>query len=190
MAAKVLQHRRGTTTQHSSFVGEIGEFTYNTDTHSIHVHDGVTAGGHEIMTKERADALYVGSGGKVPSISGAPIYVSATPTNNATYTYTMTTDAFVTMSCTSGCARSIVTHSGGDNYDDWTEDEYYGNTVLKVDVDDLNIKPSTTVKKESQSFSARFFALKGQAIKVFCNRTDRGSSDIPHSFSATIYPHA
>lgn len=47
--AKVLQHRRGTTAEHKNFVGAEGEITVDTDKKSILVHDGVTAGGHEIL---------------------------------------------------------------------------------------------------------------------------------------------
>lgn len=44
--AKQLQLRRGTTAQHSTFTGAIGEVTVNTDNNKLIVHDGVTAGGH------------------------------------------------------------------------------------------------------------------------------------------------
>ena len=103
MAAKVLQHRRGTTTQHSSFVGEIGEFTYNTDTHSIHVHDGVTVGGHEIMTKERADALYVGGilSGKGVGRGGLNINFSLTYTT-AKNGYTVPASGIASFYCELG----------------------------------------------------------------------------------------
>jgi len=44
--AKKLQLRRGTTSQHSSFTGAVGEVTVDTDKDVIVVHDGSTAGGH------------------------------------------------------------------------------------------------------------------------------------------------
>ena len=43
--AKRLQLRRGTTAEHSSFTGAIGEVTVDTDKDAIILHDGVTAGG-------------------------------------------------------------------------------------------------------------------------------------------------
>ena len=46
--AKKLQLRRGTTSQHSSFTGAVGEVTVDTDKDSLVVHDGSTAGGHAI----------------------------------------------------------------------------------------------------------------------------------------------
>lgn len=43
--ATILQLRRGTTVQHSSFTGAVGEVTVDTTKDTIVVHDGTTAGG-------------------------------------------------------------------------------------------------------------------------------------------------
>lgn len=40
-----VQQRRGTTSQHSTFTGLLGEITVDTDKKTIVVHDGSTAGG-------------------------------------------------------------------------------------------------------------------------------------------------
>ena len=40
-----VQFRRGTTTQNNAFTGAIGEITYDTDTKTLRLHDGTTAGG-------------------------------------------------------------------------------------------------------------------------------------------------
>ena len=45
MAAYAIQFRRGTTTEHSSFTGLLGEVTVDTTKKSLVVHDGSTAGG-------------------------------------------------------------------------------------------------------------------------------------------------
>ena len=47
--AKPLRPKRGTTAKNDAFVGLPSEITVDTDKHSIRVHDGVTAGGHEIL---------------------------------------------------------------------------------------------------------------------------------------------
>lgn len=44
--ATQIQSRRGTTAQHSSFTGAIGEITVDTDKDTVVVHDGSTVGGH------------------------------------------------------------------------------------------------------------------------------------------------
>lgn len=43
--AKQVQLRRGTTTEHNSFTGAVGEATVDTTLNTIRVHDGTTVGG-------------------------------------------------------------------------------------------------------------------------------------------------
>lgn len=61
MPAFAIQLRRGTTAQHASFTGLVGEVTVDTDKDTIVVHDGVTAGGYPL-----AKASEVASGGLDP----------------------------------------------------------------------------------------------------------------------------
>jgi hypothetical protein len=49
--AKQLQLRRGTTTEHASFTGVVGEVTVDTDKDTAVVHDGSTAGGTPLATE-------------------------------------------------------------------------------------------------------------------------------------------
>lgn len=49
--AKVVQHRRGTTTDHSTFTGAQGEVTVDTTKWTVVVNDGTTAGGHPLATE-------------------------------------------------------------------------------------------------------------------------------------------
>ncbi len=64
--AKQVQLRRGTTSEHSSFTGAIGEITVDTSLNTARVHDGSTAGGtrlarySEIVTSSRQ--VVAGSG--------------------------------------------------------------------------------------------------------------------------------
>ena len=53
--AKPLRPKRGTTAKNDAFVGLASEITIDTDKHSIRVHDGVTAGGHEILPANMID---------------------------------------------------------------------------------------------------------------------------------------
>ncbi len=48
MPAFALQLRRGTTAEHSTFTGLVGEVTIDTDKDTIVIHDGVTAGGYPL----------------------------------------------------------------------------------------------------------------------------------------------
>jgi len=45
-----VQFRRGTTAQNNSFTGAQGEISVNTSNNTLRVHDGVTAGGTELIT--------------------------------------------------------------------------------------------------------------------------------------------
>jgi hypothetical protein len=44
-----VQLRRGTTSQHSSFTGAVGEVTVDTTKDTVVVHDGTTVGGHPLV---------------------------------------------------------------------------------------------------------------------------------------------
>ena len=53
--AKQLQLRSGTTTEHNTFTGAVGEVTVDTTKDTLVVHDGVTVGGHPVAAKANAD---------------------------------------------------------------------------------------------------------------------------------------
>ena len=50
--AKIVKKRRGTTVEHSTFTGAIGELTVNTDLDTVVVHDGVTVGGFSLARSD------------------------------------------------------------------------------------------------------------------------------------------
>ena len=53
--AKQLQLRSGTTTEHNTFTGAVGEVTVDTTKDTLVVHDGVTVGGFPVASKANAD---------------------------------------------------------------------------------------------------------------------------------------
>ena len=57
--AKLVQRRRGTTAEHSAFTGAVGEITHNTTKHTLVIHDGTTAGGHELAIKDLSNVSLV-----------------------------------------------------------------------------------------------------------------------------------
>ena len=71
-----VQFRRGTTTQHSSFTGAVGEVTVDTDLDTLRVHDGSTAGGVRLA---KHSEIPTGGGGTVTQVdtgtglTGGPI---------------------------------------------------------------------------------------------------------------------
>ena len=50
-----IQLRQGTTTEHSTFTGAVGEVTVDTDKEVLVVHDGFTAGGFPVAARANAD---------------------------------------------------------------------------------------------------------------------------------------
>ena len=63
-----IQRRRGTTAQHASFTGAVGETTIDTDKEVVVVHDGVQVGGYPLMRENGSNsALALGSAG-TPSL--------------------------------------------------------------------------------------------------------------------------
>ena len=50
-----IQLRQGTTTEHKTFTGAVGEVTVDTDKKTVVVHDGVTVGGHPVAARANAD---------------------------------------------------------------------------------------------------------------------------------------
>lgn len=59
--ARQIQHRRGSDSFHAGFIGAEGEFTYNTDTKTIHAHDGETLGGHPMGKADGSNSRLVAS---------------------------------------------------------------------------------------------------------------------------------
>ena len=54
-----VQLRRGTTTEHASFTGAVGEVTVDTTKDTVVVHDGVLAGGHPLLKEAAAGTTLV-----------------------------------------------------------------------------------------------------------------------------------
>ena len=89
MAIRV-QFRRGTTNEHSTFTGVVGEVTVNTENKSLVVHDGSTAGGTEVIFKNLTDTpTDYGTASQVLTTSGSALswsslgstYQTISPTN-------------------------------------------------------------------------------------------------------------
>tara|TARA_R110002051_G_scaffold190643_1_gene259553 strand:- start:241 stop:456 length:216 start_codon:yes stop_codon:yes gene_type:complete len=53
--AKRLQLRRGTTSEHASFTGALGEVTVDTTLDTIVVHDGSLAGGFPMLREDESN---------------------------------------------------------------------------------------------------------------------------------------
>ena len=70
--AKIVKKRRGTTVEHSTFTGAIGELTVNTDLDTVVVHDGVTVGGFSLARSDGSNL----TGSSAGSIGLAELNIS------------------------------------------------------------------------------------------------------------------
>jgi hypothetical protein len=84
--AKQVQFRRGTTSQHSSFTGAVGEITVDTDKDTVVVHDGSTAGGVPLAKSSELSA-------KVESLADLGVTASAADLNTTDVTTLGTVEA-------------------------------------------------------------------------------------------------
>ena len=84
-----IQLRQGTTTQHNTFTGAVGEVTVDTDKDVLVVHDGVTAGGFPVAARANANgtiSLIKKDGVSAGVIDSAGLFnntVTSTNTNQA-----------------------------------------------------------------------------------------------------------
>jgi hypothetical protein len=86
-----FQRRRGTTTEHASFTGLLGEVTVDTTKDVTVVHDGATAGGHP-MAKQRATTGT--TSGTTYTLALADANNIVTTTNASTVTVTVPASVF------------------------------------------------------------------------------------------------
>ena len=85
--ARQLQHRRGTTANHSSFTGATAEITVDTDKKTAVVHDGVTAGGFPLAGTGTAQTFTKGQRGEITTLTdGATITPDMADSNNFSVT--------------------------------------------------------------------------------------------------------
>ncbi|MBD5389232.1 hypothetical protein HDR63_03175 [bacterium] len=74
--ARILQIRRGTAAQNDKFTGLAGEITFDTDTKTLRIHDGVKLGGYSLL---RADQLGDGTGGDNGSDNNGAFDINTVP---------------------------------------------------------------------------------------------------------------
>ena len=80
-----IQRRRGTTAEHASFTGAVGEITIDTDKKIVVVHDGSTVGGHP-STNFNHGTLSYASTVNLDMSTLAGLYRTLSLTGNLTFT--------------------------------------------------------------------------------------------------------
>jgi hypothetical protein len=83
--SRQVQLRRGTTVQHQTFTGLVGELTMNTTNNSLRLHDNITVGGHEMLKSNLSNVLINANGtfNLLDNLSGVSIRITnvADPVN-------------------------------------------------------------------------------------------------------------
>ena len=87
MAAYAIQFRRGTTVEHSSFTGLVGEVTVDTTKNTVVVHDGSTAGGYALALDGAAVSSSTGTFSSNVTVGGT-LAVTSTTTMGGNLTMT------------------------------------------------------------------------------------------------------
>ena len=113
-----IQLRQGTTTEHNTFTGAVGELTYDTENKTLRVHDGSTVGGTSLATL---------TGGLVPTtqLPAATTSVQGAVILNNTVTSTSATQA---LTAAQGKALNDQAFGIGQTYSDVTASRVSGTT--------------------------------------------------------------
>ena len=116
--AKRLQLRRGTTTEHNTFTGAVGEVTVDTTNKTLRVHDGSTVGGTSLATL---------TGGLVPTtqLPAATTSVQGAVILNNTVTSTSATQA---LTAAQGKALNDQAFGVGQTWQNMTSSRVSGTT--------------------------------------------------------------
>lgn len=167
--ATQIQRRRGTTAQHSTFIGALGELTVDTDKKTVVVHDGITAGGSPLAVASKYATL------ASPALTDVPTAPTATAGTNTTQ---IATTAFVQTSVTGAFASSAENAAG---------------TVENKAVDPLGIREAFNASGSAPVFACRawvnFNGTGTVAIRASGNVssiTDNGVGDYTVNFAQAM----
>lgn len=111
--AKQVQIRRGTTSEHATFTGAVGEITVDTTKDTLVVHDGSLAGGYP-LARATGDQLFVNVVETVYNLSGTAIDASngniqyKTIGGNTTFTDSLNTGESVILRLASASSYTIT----------------------------------------------------------------------------------
>lgn len=178
--AKQLQLRRGTTAQHSTFTGAVGEVTIDTSKDVVVVHDGATAGGFpsqkELVSgtniKTVNSTTLLGSG----NIAVQPTLVSGTnikTINNSTILGSGNLNVISAGMITGGTTNQVLAKNSSTDYDT----KWY--SVQEPLVSSTNIKTvNSTSLLGSGDVEVQPTLVSGTNIKTVNSTSLLGSGDV------------
>jgi hypothetical protein len=143
MAGTQVQFRRGTTAEHASFTGAVGEVTVDTTKDTLVVHDGSTAGGFPMQPQNKTGTvLQVVEGRKTtntattsttPSASG--LSASITPSSTSSKIYVHAWFEFTTADTDSASAAggAVLKRGSTTISQHWVDMEFGGATSTRLE---------------------------------------------------------
>lgn len=148
-----LQLRSGTTTQHSTFTGAVGEVTVDTTKDVLVVHDGITAGGFPNAARANADgtvSLIKKDGTSAGEVNGAGLF-------NNTLTSTNTNQA---LTAAQGKVLNDQAFGIGQTWQDVTASRALGTTYTNSTGKPVQV----SVVVQDSSINDLYFFVNGTAV--------------------------
>ena len=161
--------RRGTTAQHAGFTGAEGEVTVDTDKDTVIVHDGSTAGGHELAKASDAYTHPNHTGDVTSTGDGATVITD----NAVTSAKISDTDTQFLVDDTSA-QKTVVVNEGGADVDFRVEGDTDQN-LLVCDAANDRVVIGADAPTESSKFAV-VGNTTGQVVASIENAATTGSS--------------
>tara|TARA_Y100000356_G_scaffold106103_1_gene91960 strand:+ start:3440 stop:4003 length:564 start_codon:yes stop_codon:yes gene_type:complete len=152
--ATQVQFRRGTTSQNDSFTGAVGELSLDTDTESIRIHDGSTAGGFEVIPS----GAIMGFGGA--TIPANYLICDGSAVSRSTYAH-----LFATIGTAFGAGDSNTTFNVPDFRDKLALGKGANNSTLGATTHAMSassVKPSESTSLSAHSLTTATFATSAK----------------------------
>ena len=149
-----IQLRQGTSTEHNTFTGAVGEVTVDTTNKTLRVHDGSTVGGTRLATI---------TGGLVPTtqLPAATTSVQGAVILNNTVTSTSATQA---LTAAQGKALNDQAFGIGQTYSDVTASRVSGTTYTNSSTRPIML--SIAVRDSSGADAATLYVNSSIAIRL------------------------
>ena len=149
--AKQLQLRQGTTTEHNTFTGAVGEVTVDTTNKTLRVHDGSTVGGTRLATL---------TGGLVPTtqLPAATTSVQGAVILNNTVTSTSATQA---LTAAQGKVLNDQAFGIGQTWQDVTASRALGTTYTNSTGKPIQV---SVVVRDTNSVNDLYFFVNGTSV--------------------------
>ena len=192
--ATQLQLRRGTTTDHTSFTGAVGEVTVDTTKDVLVVHDGTTAGGFPQAARANADgtiSLIKKDGTSAGSINSSGLFNNTLTSTNTDQALTAAqgkvlndnkvnkTETFSSTSSSSDVTASRVLNTTYTNSSGKPKYvtvkctrsgvvDYQGDAYMIVNGDEVGRQTATTGYGKNQAVysTVSYMVLSGQSYSV------------------------